>query len=242
MRWAPSGAHDVRDGGDRLFGPASRHARTRFVPSPDAELAQLLLELKRLRGGSLEGSLEDRGTRSRENEIARELREMTLVHPRHVPTLVANAAVAYEGNDSTGAQRFLDQALRLQPDHVSATLLRVRIAAEAGNLPYSLRKLEEQIQLAPDSPALRETRAGVYFLLEDYERALFDLDTVERLRGDEEDSWRTEYHRGLIAEAQGLNQKAQDHYFRCRELNPDFEAAERRWYWLESSESSAPGE
>ncbi|MEM7516631.1 MAG: hypothetical protein AAF368_06885 [Planctomycetota bacterium] len=224
-----------------LAASACQSNQPRFVPSPDAELAQLLLELKRLRGGSLDADLEDRGMRSRENEIARQLREMTLVHPRHVPTLVANAAVAYEGNDSAGAQKYLDQALRLQPDHVSATLLRVRIAAEAGNLPYALRKLKEQIQLAPDSLDLRETRAGVYFLLEDYGSAIEDLDAAERLREDGEGSWRSEYHRGLIAETLGDTQTAQDHYFRCRELNPEFEPAERRWYWLENSEPEPAG-
>ena len=58
----------------------------------------------------------------------REMRNLATLHPRHVPTLVANAALAYEGGDPVRAQKYLDQALRVDPGHVQATLLRIRIA------------------------------------------------------------------------------------------------------------------
>ena len=206
------------------------------MTSPDEELEILLSELEGARGGfdgdetTLDGGR--RFPSATELELARALRQLAFEHPRHVPTLVANAAVAFEANDFVGAQRYLDQALRLDPTHVSGTLLRVRIAAEQGNLPFAMRRVREQLEQAPDDPRLRETLAGIHYLLGDFTAANEQLDLALALAEEGENEWRIEYHRGLIAEGEGDNDRAREHYRRSQDLNPEFEPSLRRWRWL----------
>lgn len=208
--------------------------------SPDVELAALLEDLQRLRGGSFDGGGEESyssldAQRDQAGEIGlieEDLRGLALTFPAHVPTLVANAALAYERRDAVRAQKYLDQALFQDPIHLAATLLRVRIASEAGNLPYARRKLKELIQVLPDSPEAHEAYSGVLYLAGDYEEATQTLDLVDRLRGDETLTWRTSYHRGLIAEAQGHFDEANAHYQHSQSLSPGFTPAARRSAWL----------
>ena len=205
-----------------------------YVGSADAQLEQLLVGLRDVRGGGFERE-GPTGTQAAamEGQLIREVRGLALAFPRHVPILVANASLAYERRDFVGAQKYLDQALQVDPVHREATLLRVRIAAEAGNLPYARRKLGEQLAYAPDDADLREAHSGVLYLLGDFDEALEELDVADRLREDGEGRWRTDYHRGLIAEARGELEEARDFYRESHEQNPDFEPAARRWRWLE---------
>lgn len=217
-----------------LAGAGCLTPSPRHVGSPDTQLESLLVDLRDTRGGTFE---RDRAVGSdeagREAMVSREVSALALRFPRHVPVLVANASLAFERRDFIGAQKYLDQALQLDPVHAEATLLRVRIAAEAGNLPYARRKLREQLALAPDHAELREAHSGVLYLLGEYEEALAELDVADRLRGDEAETWKTNYHRGLIAEAQGDLDEAQEFYRLSCEENPEFELAARRHRWLE---------
>lgn len=209
------------------------------VESPELRLESLLLQLQRARGGDFAGEAHGRGDHSvaTEGEVLRELRSLALRFPSHVPTLVANASVAYESQDTIGAQKLLDQALRVDPTHVGATRLRVRIAAEAGNLPFARRRLLEALNVAPDDPELREALAGVHYLLGDLDAARRELDLAETLDGTLDGgsgvAWRIAYHRGLIAEAEGDDATALAEYLRCEDLRPEFEPATRRRRWLE---------
>ena len=206
------------------------------MTSADAKLETLLNSLQRARGGSLSDVESEDGSNdylsARELEIARDLRRLGFEHPRHIPTLVANAALALEANDPVGAQRYLDQALRLDPGHLHGTLLRVRVAAEQGNLPYALRRVREQLEQCPDDPRLRETLAGVQYLLGDYAAAREQLDLAQALGESSAADWRIEYHRGLVAEGEGLVSVAREHYRKSQELNERFVPAQRRWRWL----------
>lgn len=209
------------------------------VSSPDAELTEVLEELADVRGGGFErepGAGFD--VAAREGSLTRELRKLAFLYPRHVPTLVANAALSYENNDPVRAQKYLDQALALEPEHVPATLLRVRIACEGGNLPYARRKLNELLELRPDDPGLHEALAGVFYLMGEFEQASRELDLVERLRIGDEGRWRTEYHRGLIAEAQEQYLEARSFYTRSRRFNPAFDKAIHRGRWLDGLSSA----
>lgn len=212
------------------------------VSSPDAELASILERLRDARGGAFssefDSSSEEADARvtaaATEGELAAQLRELGFTYPRHVPTLVANAALAYERNDPIRAQKYLDQALNYDPADLTATLLRVRIASEEGNLPFARRILRERIALIPDSPELHEAYSGVLYLMGEYEQALAELDLVDRLRDESMGTWRTDYHRGLIAEATGQFEEARNYFRRSREQQPNFERASRRETWLDS--------
>ena len=149
-----------------LLAPSCLTPDPGIEPPPDAELQRTLEALRDSRGGAFEDSSE----RS-EDKLLGELRGLAFKHPRHVPTLVANAAVAYEQGDPVGAQRYVDQALDVDPGHVHATLLRVRIAAEGGSLQYASRWLRSQLQLAPDNATVREAYAGILYLQAEYEQA-----------------------------------------------------------------------
>ncbi len=208
------------------------------VGSPDQELKELLESLQWVRGGSFEketsASAPDRQADD-ERQILAEIRRQSLVFPRHIPTLVANASLSYEQKDFVGAQRYLDQALSLDSSNVGALLLRVRIAAESGNLPYAKRKLEEQLLLQPGNPDLREAYAGILFLHGEHDAALTQLEMTERLREPEQGAWTTTYHRGLIAETQGDLESAGEYYRLSSEENPDFDPAHQRSTWLQKA-------
>jgi tetratricopeptide (TPR) repeat protein len=233
------------------------------VVSPDEELAAILNHLREMRGGEFSTDLngtqavrppvvvpaaDSTSTSSRdrdhsaavEGELLARLRELGFTYPGHVPTLVANAALAYERHDSILAQKYLDQALNHDPANLSAILLRVRIASEDGNLPFARRVLRERIELFPDSPNLHEAYSGVLYLMGEYEEALAELDLVDSLQDESMGTWRTDYHRGLIAEASGRFEEARNYFRRSREQRPDFERASRREKWLDSRSMQDP--
>ena len=217
------------------------------VSSPDAELASLLGDLRSVRDGNFKVSTQrgsDAAEKSRhaakvEGEIAGELRELGFLYPGHVPSLVANAALAYERSDSVGAQKYLDQALSCDPANIPAILLRVRIASEGGNLPYARRKLREQLEILPEVAELRQAYSGVLFLMGEYGEAGAELDMVDRLKGVTNGTWQTNYHRGLIAEAEGELDLAHAFFRRSIEQEPSFLPAARRARWLDSRRSNS---
>ena len=167
---------------------------------------------------------------SAREELARDLRVLTLDHPRHVPSLVADAAVSIETGRTDRAIALLDTVLNAEPDHVDAVLLWTRVAARSGDLAGARRRVEAALRTRPDSPELHEAAASLMYLEDRLDEAIGALDRADALRGG--DSWRSAYHRGLIDEARGELEAAEGHYSRCVELDSSFEPAARRLRWI----------
>jgi len=167
---------------------------------------------------------------STQEELARDLRVLTLDHPRHVPSLVADAAMSIETGRTDRAIALLDTVLNAEPDHVDAVLLWTRVAARSGDLAGARRRVEAALRTRPDSPELHEADASLMYLEDRFDEAIQALDRADALRG--EGSWRSAYHRGLIDEARGELEAAEGHYSRCVELDPSFEPAARRLRWI----------
>ena len=167
---------------------------------------------------------------STQEELARDLRVLTLDHPRHVPSLVADAAVSIETGRTDRAIALLDTVLNAEPDHVDAVLLWTRVAARSGDLAGARRRVEAALRTRPDSPELHEAAASLMYLEDRLDEAIGALDRADALRGG--DSWRSAYHRGLIDEARGELEAAEGHYSRCVELDSSFEPAARRLRWI----------
>jgi len=75
-------------------------------------------------------------------------------------------------------------------------------------------------------------------LMGDFAGASRELDLVDHLRIGDEGRWRTEYHRGLIAEAQEQYLEARSYYMRSRRFNPAFDKAIHRGRWLDGLSSA----
>ena len=167
---------------------------------------------------------------STQEQLARDLRVLTLDHPRHVPSLVADAAVSIETGRTDRAIALLDTVLNAEPDHVDAVLLWTRVAARSGDLAGARRRVEAALRTRPDSPEPHEAAASLMYLEDRLDEAIGALDRADALRGG--DSWRGAYHRGLIDEARGELEAAEGHYSRCVELDSSFEPAARRLRWI----------
>ncbi|MDJ0521169.1 MAG: tetratricopeptide repeat protein [Planctomycetota bacterium] len=136
--------------------------------------------------------------------------EALLFHyPRHVPTLLFTAVLAYEAGEPREAEQRLDDLLALEPSHPEAAVLRSRIALEDGNTPFATRLLTDQIRMRPDHAGLREAAAAAYYVAGDIPAAVEALDGAERLGAP---TWRVAYHRGVLAEANGDESGARTHY------------------------------
>lgn len=183
-------------------------------PSPDARLESIL-------SGFDERSVED---------LARDLRTLSLDSPRHRPTLVADAALSIETGRTDRATALLEQVLAAEPDHVDAVLLSTRVAARNGDVVGARRRVERALRTRPDAAGLHEADAALLYLEDRHGEAIEALDRADLLRG--EASWRSAYHRGLVAEATGDLSAAEEHYARCEELEPSFEPAGRRLRWI----------
>jgi len=130
------------------------------------------------------------------DRLRREIERLAVVCPGHVPTLMANAVIAYEDEHRPAkAQQLLDLILAQAMKHADAAILRARIAAEEGNLPFAHRLLEQQLRLAPDHAGLHETYAATLYLERQFADATRELTTAAALGAP---GWRVAYHRGLI--------------------------------------------
>lgn len=171
-------------------------------------------------------------------QLARSLRALSLEHPRHVPTLVADAALCLETGRVGRATALLDAALQLAPDHGDAVLLATKVAARSGDLGSAWRRVNAALRTRPDAPELHEASAALHFLEEQYGESLAALDRADALAG--EASWRSSYHRGLVAEAQGNLTAARDYFLQCEDDASAFEPAVRRRRWIESQMAESP--
>jgi len=165
-------------------------------------------------------------------ELARDLRSLSLQQPEHVPTLIADAALSIETGRPDRAVSLLDMALKAEPDNVDAVQLSVQVAARSGDLAGAHRRVEAALRTRPDAPGLHEAHAALLFVEERYPEALEALDRADALAG--ETSWRSHYHRGLIAEDLGELEDAERHYRSCQDLEPSFEPAGRRLRWIQA--------
>lgn len=171
--------------------------------------------------------------------LASDLRALSLQQPNHVPTLIADAALSVATGRTERAVSLLDLALKAEPDNVDAVTLSVRVAARSGDLAGAHRRVEGALRTRPDSPGLHESHAALLFVERRYEEALEALDRADALTG--EVSWRSHYHRGLIAEDLGEVAAAETHFAACTELQPDFEPAARRLRWIKAQASMQDG-
>lgn len=154
-----------------------------------------------------------------------EIERLSVEFPRHVPTLMANARLAFEAHEPVKAQRYLDSLFNIQPVHPEAAVLRAQIAIGEGNLSFAKRLLENQVNYTPDHYGLRETWSATLYMSGDLAGARTQLEVAEKLGAP---TWRVAYNRGLIAEAAGDKGEAMKQYEAAVAGNPDFKPAQAR--------------
>src|SRR5206468_71843 len=142
-------------------------------------------------------------------QLERELERLSVLCPGHAPTLLANAAVAYDAHRPAKSQQFLDEILAQPRSHPDAAVLRARIAIDEGNLPFAHRLLDQQIRLAPDHAGLHETYGAALYLGGHMAEARHELTTASALGAPR---WRIAYHLGLVEEAAGQLDLARKYY------------------------------
>jgi tetratricopeptide (TPR) repeat protein len=190
--------------------------------NPDAQLARVLTPLEALRAKGCDASpLVEQG-RSECDRLRRELERLAVICPAHVPTLMANAVVAYDQHQAPKAQQFLELILAQPQSHPDASVLRARIAIEDGNLPFARRLVEQQIRLVPDHAGLHEIYAATLFLERKLSDARRELATAAAFGAPR---WRIAYHLGLIEEAEGRFNEARRYFSEALEGNPDWAPA-----------------
>jgi tetratricopeptide (TPR) repeat protein len=154
-----------------------------------------------------------------------QIERLSLEFPRHAPTLLQNATIAYDQRETVKAERYCDQLLSVEPMNAEGAILKARIAMESGNLPSAKRLLTAQVGYAPDHSLLRETYAAALYMSGDYVASDAQLTAAGRLGAP---AWRIAFHRGLIAEARMDKLTAKALYEECLAGNPGFQPAEAR--------------
>lgn len=188
--------------------------------NPDDRLAAVLQPLEDLRANGCSGVTGAECTR-----LQREVERLAVICPGHVPTLLANAVLAYDDHRPALSQQYLDEILSQPRTYPDAAALRARIAIEEGNLPFARRLLEQQIKLVPDNPGLREAYAAALYLDGKMPQAIEELTMAAALGAP---AWRVAYHRGLIEEASGRLAEASRYYVEALQGNPAWSPAESR--------------
>jgi tetratricopeptide (TPR) repeat protein len=171
------------------------------------------------------GTTDQRGRVPECEAYRREIERLAIVCSGHLPTLMANAVIAYDARQLAKAQQFLDQLFEQRPVPPDAAVLRARIAVEEGNLPFARRILEQQIKLAPAHAGLRETLGATLYLSGQMADAQRELAMAAELGAP---AWRIAYHLGLIAEAEGQIENARRFYNDAVAANPAFDTAQAR--------------
>ena len=193
--------------------------------NPDAQLASFIQPLEDLRAKDcvLLGDVQRGGLECL--RLGREIQRLAVVCPQHVPTLMANAVIAYDEQRTAQSQQLLDQILAQPRSYPDAAILRAQVAIEEGNVPFALRLLEERIRLAPDHSGLHETYAAALYLDGKLPAAKGELTMAGALGAPR---WRIAYHLGLVEEASGRRDEAVRYYSEAVEANPVFEPAKSR--------------
>lgn len=191
---------------------------------PDKRLAELLNQYDQCKTGKVEGDGGDQVIVDC-NRVWNQIERLTLEFPRHVPSLMANAVLAYDEKQPEKADRYLNVLFGLQPVHADAAILKSRIAIESGNLPSARRLLESQVKCTPDHAGLREALSAVLYMSGDLQGAGATLDVAEGLGSP---PWRVAFNRGLIAEKAGDKGAAEQQYEAAVAGNPDYKPAQAR--------------
>jgi tetratricopeptide (TPR) repeat protein len=203
--------------------------------NPDAQLAGVLQPLEALRAkGCNSGLFQNRPSEC--DRLRNEVERLALVCPGHVPTLMANAVMAYDEHQPEKSQQFLDQILAQSRAYPDAVVLRARIAVEEGNVPFARRLLLQQITLSPDHAGLHETLGATLFLDRQLEEARRELTTAGTLGAPR---WRIAYHLGLVAEMSGQFDDARRFYAESLEAHPGWAPAQARLNGLRAKEPPA---
>ena len=190
----------------------------------DAQLAGLLQPLEALRAKGCDADAARRGT-SECDRLRREIERLAVVCTGHLPTLMANAVIAYDEHQRVKSQQFLDQILSQPRSYPDAAVLRARIAIEEGNLPFARRLLDQHIKLAPDHAGLHETYGAALYLSGQLPAARRELAVADTLGAPR---WRIAYHLGLVEEAAGRFEDARRYYTEALEGNPGWAPAQSR--------------
>ncbi len=192
--------------------------------NPDTRLADLMADYQHAKSHHDQGDGTDHilvDAERYKNEIER----LSVEFPRHVPTLFANAALAYDHAEFAKCQSYCDRLFSIQPVHADAAVLRSQVAIREGDLPFAKRMLETQKNYTPDHARLREALSATLYLMKDYEGAGRELDAAERLGAA---AWRVAYNRGLIAEGKGDAAGAMAAYEAALAAKADFAPAQAR--------------
>ncbi|MBL8858369.1 MAG: hypothetical protein JNL28_07700 [Planctomycetes bacterium] len=154
-----------------------------------------------------------------------EIERLALEFPRHPPTLMANAVIAYDERQPLKAKSYLDALFSVENSHPDGAVLRSRIAIDEGNMPLARRVLELQIAYTPYESAVHEAYSSVLYMSRDLEGAAREINLAEQHGAP---AWRVAFNRGLIAEAMGRAADAQRYYQAALDGNPDFAPARAR--------------
>jgi tetratricopeptide (TPR) repeat protein len=192
--------------------------------NPDQQLMAALRHLEARRAAGCEAG-RTIGETAECERYKREIERLAVVCSTHIPTLMANAVIAYDDRQRAKAQQFLDRIFSEPRSHPDAAVLRARIAVDDGNLPFARRLLQQQIKLAPDHAGLHETYGGVLYLDGQLNGARRELISAGALGAPR---WRIAYHLGLVEEAAGNLEAARNYYAEAVAENPGFAQAQSR--------------
>lgn len=172
------------------------------------------------------------GRRQTSNEIVFDcssewlaIERLALEFPRHVPTLMANAVIAYDEREPVKAKRYLDALFSMTESHPDAAVLRCRVAIDEGNLQLARRVVETQLAYTPNEASVHEAHSSVLYMARELDGAIRAVAMAEKLGAP---AWRVSFNRGLIAEAAGRPADAQRLYQASVDANPDFAPARAR--------------
>ncbi len=189
---------------------------------PDVRLAELLDDWRALKAGTC--VKQGRAVVDCDH-LRNDIETLSFEFPSHIPSLLANASIAFEMREPEKSRRYLDRLFAITASHPDAAVLHARLSLAEGNLEGARRRVDQQLELRPDHAGLRETQASLAYLARELETAERALATAERLGAP---SWRSDYHRGLIAEARGQTAQSMVFYERALAAQPDFVEAHSR--------------
>ena len=174
----------------------------------DVELRELHDDLSRA----------DLGDRAKLEWLRRRAVAIAQRDPRNPVALTTAGVVAHADGDLENAQVLLDRALSLDARTRGAAVARARIALTEGNVELARTLLERQLRVSPADAHAHEALAAVEFLTGDLDAAQRHLDAAREFGAE---SWRVDYHQGLLYEARDEWAAARNAYVRALELEPD---------------------
>lgn len=202
------------------------HARTESADA-DARLASALADIDKAQESGMNNGaiLKDESVVVDSGAARLHLEQIALEFPKHVPTLLMCAQLAFDANDTERAAAYADRVLALQPDNNFAGIIRSRCALADGNVPKAREVLRRQVVATPDSCYLHETLAGVEYFGGDLAASEKELQLAERFGAE---PWRIAFARGLIAEKRGATAEAKKQYELASKLCPKAESPKSR--------------